>query len=342
MKAVWAMLFLLGWAAGSFGGEWKHYHITQTFDINATQLRLWVPIPYDSDYQRVAAVNVFGNYERYMRTKDRKYGADTLFFRFDPAQKKNYAVVQYDVAVRDRTPRKRSDEALALLRAEASRYLEPTASIRTDGVVAEYAARIVGKTDDAMQKAHKVFDWVVDHMYRDPSVRGCGIGDAYHTLESGYLGGKCADVSAVFVALLRASGVPAREVFGIRIAPSIYSEAYGTKGETITTAQHCRAEFYAEPYGWVPADPADVTKLILVEGLDRNDSKVLFERKRQFGRWEMNWMAYNHARDFVLRPRPIQYPLSIFGYPYAESGDEPLDYYDPKHFSYTITSERRE
>jgi hypothetical protein len=51
----------------------------------------------------------------------------------------------------------------------------------------------------------------------------------------------------------------------------------------------------------------------------------------------MNWFAYNSARDFVLTPQPVQYPLGIFSYPYAESGDEPLDYYDPKSFAYTIT-----
>ena len=79
--------------------------------------------------------------------------------------------------------------------------------------------------------------------------------------------------------------------------------------------------------------------MILVEELERNDPKVLAEKERQFGHWEMNWFAYNSARDFTLVPEPVQFPLSIFSYPYAESGDEPLDYYDPKGFAYTITVE---
>ena len=48
------------------------------------------------------------------------------------------------------------------------------------------------------------------------------------------LGGKCADIHSVFVALARAAGVPAREIFGLRL-PS------GKTGE-ITKWQHCWAE----------------------------------------------------------------------------------------------------
>ncbi|WP_231968636.1 transglutaminase domain-containing protein [Polynucleobacter necessarius] len=39
-------------------------------------------------------------------------------------------------------------------------------------------------------------------------------------LETNNLGGKCADINAVFVALARSAGIPARDVYGIRIADS--------------------------------------------------------------------------------------------------------------------------
>ncbi len=77
----------------------------------------------------------------------------------------------------------------------------------------------------------------------------------------------------------------------------------------------------------------------MVENLERNASRVREEAARQAQSWEMNWFAYNHARDFVLSPHPVQYPLSIFSYPYAESGDEPLDFYNARDFSHRISSE---
>jgi transglutaminase-like putative cysteine protease len=39
-------------------------------------------------------------------------------------------------------------------------------------------------------------------------------------LESKDLGGKCADLNALYVGLARAAGLPARDVYGIRVAPA--------------------------------------------------------------------------------------------------------------------------
>jgi hypothetical protein len=55
----------------------------------------------------------------------------------------------------------------------------------------------------------------------------------------------------------------------------------------------------------------------------------------------MNWVAFNTARDFVLSPKPSQYPLNMLGYPYAEIGEDAQDYYDAKTFAYTYTSQER-
>jgi transglutaminase-like putative cysteine protease len=82
-------------------------------------------------------------------------------------------------------------------------------------------------------------------------------------LEMKNLSGKCADLNALFVGLARASGLPARDRYGIRVAPSAESSSLGRAGGNITTAQHGRAEIYLDRYGWVPVDPADVRKVML-------------------------------------------------------------------------------
>ena len=53
-------------------------------------------------------------------------------------------------------------------------------------------------------------------------------------LESGNLGGKCADLNALFVGLARSVGIPARDVYGIRVAPS----KYGYKSLGARLAEH--------------------------------------------------------------------------------------------------------
>ena len=85
-------------------------------------------------------------------------------------------------------------------------------------------------------------------------------------LESKDLGGKCADLNALYVGLARAAGLPARDVYGIRVAKSeLGYKSLGTASENVTKAQHCRAEVYLAAYGWVPVDPADVRKVVLEE-----------------------------------------------------------------------------
>src|SRR3954467_2194033 len=85
-------------------------------------------------------------------------------------------------------------------------------------------------------------------------------------LQTGNLGGKCADLNALYVGLARAAGVPARDVYGIRVAKSALGyRSLGAASETITKAQHCRAQVYLPEFGWVPVDPADVRKVALEE-----------------------------------------------------------------------------
>jgi hypothetical protein len=103
-------------------------------------------------------------------------------------------------------------------------------------------------------------EWIVVNAFRNPTTRGCGLGNIRFMLESRDLGGKCADLTALFVGMARASGLPARDVYGIRVAPS----ALGYKSLGASTP---------------------------------NISKA---RTRLFGSWEMNWMAYNFAHDVAL------------------------------------------
>ena len=75
--------------------------------------------------------------------------------------------------------------------------------------------------------------------------------------------------------------------------------------------------------------------------LTNEDKKLKDTKEYFFGSWEMNWVAFNSARDFILTPKPAQYPLNMLGYPYAEVGEDALDYYKPKEFIYTYTSQER-
>ena len=160
-------------------------------------------------------------------------------------------------------------------------------------------------------------------------------------LKTGDLGGKCADLNALYVGLARAVGLPARDVYGIRIAPSRFGyKSLGAGNEVVSKAQHCRAEVFLTGFGWVPVDPADVRKVVLEEPpghLALNDPKVVAARKTLFGAWEMNWLAYNFAHDIDL-PGSSGPRVGFLMYPQAEVDGERLDSLDPDTFKYVITA----
>ena len=66
-------------------------------------------------------------------------------------------------------------------------------------------------------------------------------------------------------------------------------------------------------------------------------SKIIALRKRLFGFWEMNWVSFNHGRDFIL-PGNKKVALSYLMYPYAEFGDTNLDGRDPAEFKFRLNS----
>ncbi|HEX8798710.1 MAG TPA: hypothetical protein VF772_08860, partial [Terriglobales bacterium] len=102
----------------------------------------------------------------------------------------------------------------------------------------------------------------------------------------------------------------------------------------VTKAQHCRAEVYLTEFGWVPVDPADVRKVVLEEppgNRPLSDEMVTSARKRLFGSWEMNWMAYNFAQDVEL-PGSSGTTLPFLMYPQAQTAEGTLDSLDPDNF----------
>jgi transglutaminase-like putative cysteine protease len=216
-------------------------------------------------------------------------------------------------------------------RADYAEFLKPTSLAPLDGDVKKLADTITTGKPTNLVKARAIYDWIVENMHRDPATVGCGKGDVCELLKRP--GGKCTDISSVFIALCRAAGVPAREVFGIRL---------GKKAEEdITGYQHCWAEFFVPGYGWVTADPADVRKAMLVEKLELDNPKTAEYRRYFWGGIDPYRVVIARGRDLQLEPPQAGKPLNTFGYPYAEVGGEPLDFYNPKSFTYRYTYRKK-
>jgi hypothetical protein len=112
--------------------------------------------------------------------------------------------------------------ATALSDAERGLNLASTELIPTDGIVKETSDKITAGATSDLEKTRLIYEWIVENCYRDSKTKGCGVGDVASLLKSGNLGDKCADINALFVGLARSAGLLARDLYGLRVAPSAF------------------------------------------------------------------------------------------------------------------------
>jgi transglutaminase-like putative cysteine protease len=328
--------------------DWRTFELTTEINIQdpGAHARIWVPVPYarNTSYQRAAQTTwriEGGGSARLMLAPG--YDVQMLAAQWPDSQSPRKIKVVSTFQTRNRRvdlTQPPSADAPAESREVLRHYLQPTALLPTDGIVKQTADRITRGHRSDLDKARAIYTWVVLNTCRKASTPGCGTGDVRYMLIANDLNGKCADINSLFVALARASGIPARDAYGIRVAASqLGYQSLGASGD-VTGAQHCRAEFYASGYGWVPVDPADVRKVMLQEGqgdLPLSDPKVHAAQVMLFGSWEMNWVAYNHGHDVAL-PGAQHGSVPFLMYPNGETSDGRLDSLDAKTFSYRLTA----
>lgn len=327
---------------------WRGFELTTDISVKepGAHTRIWIPVPYaiDTPYQRGAQSTwqvSGGGTAQLMRAPG--YDVQMLAVQWPDGQAPRNVTVTSRFQTRNRRvdltqppPADATLERPATLR----EFLKPTALLPTDGIVKTTADHITRGHVGDMARARAIYEWVVENTCRTASTRGCGVGDVRYMLTTNDLNGKCADINALFVALARAAGIPARDAYGVRVANS--ELGYKSLGKTfdVTKAQHCRAEFHAAGYGWIPVDPADVRKVMLEEppgDLPLTDAKVRAARVMLFGAWEMNWVAYNHGHDVVL-PGSAHDPVPFLMYPNGETRAGRLDSLDPDSFSYKLSA----
>ena len=326
-------------------GPWRSFEVTTRVDIlgAGADTQAWVPVPNVNSAWQVSQESVWsGNAASVRLHADRDSDAMMIHAKW-PADE---AAPRLEVVSRIRTRDRRVDWQAAdrqgATRGELRQSLRPTKLIPTDGIVLATAREATRGKNSDVAKVRALYDWVVENTYREPTVRGCGVGDIRFMLETSNLGGKCADLNALFVGLCRSVGIPARDLYGVRVAKSKFPyKELGAASADISKAQHCRSDVWLTQYGWVAVDPADVAKVMRQETGEWIKSAkheiVAPVYSGLFGAWEGNWMAYNTAHDVKL-PDSTGPALPFLMYPQAEVKRARVDSLDPDTFRYSIVA----
>ena len=281
---------------------------------DSKDVRVWIPYPTSDSVQDISKVRIKGNFSQSGIYREKETGNLALYAEWTTPTKDRAITLTFDATGRELI-RKDFPATEPAIPVEIQEYLKSTKFIPTDGKIREIALSITNDKQKISEKARAVYQWVVENTVRNPDVKGCGTGEVEKVLAQ--RGGKCADISSVFVSIARAAGVPAREVFGLRL---------GKKDEEdMTSGHHCWSEFYVPGYGWVPADAADVRKIMLADKLDLKGAQDKIDY--YFGGVEQYRIALARGgRGYYLNPRQNDGPLNYFMYPYAEVNGKSLEW----------------
>ncbi|MEZ5816788.1 MAG: transglutaminase-like domain-containing protein [Hyphomicrobiaceae bacterium] len=324
-------------------GKWRSFELTTTVEVTAPAgpTQIWIPVPgfAADDWMKPGDTTWRTASGAAALLRDSRADAALVHAKW-PAGTQASIVVTSRFSTRDRAVAlSEKRDPVQLTPEQRRRYTAPTSLKPLDGIVRETAEKIVSGSTSELEKARRIYEWIVDNTFRDPKTRGCGTGDIASMLKTGNLSGKCADLNALYVGLARAAGLPARDLYGLRVAPSAFGyKSLGANSPVVTKAQHCRAEVFLTGIGWLPVDPADVRKVVLEEPPGRlalTDAKVAAARASLFGSWETNWVAFNDGEDVAL-PGLMGTPEPFLMYPQGQTADGRLDPLDPDAFKYTI------
>ena len=329
-----AAVLLTLFVAGASAAETVDGTITVKVDLSARPaeepIRLWLPYPTSDKNQDITNISLSGDYATSAVYTDKTFGTPMLYAEWSVGAENRTLTLTFDAQRAAVVRPDLTNQSVPWTPADHALFLRPTQKAPLTDDLQQLADQITAGKNGVLEKARAIYDWTVDNTYRDPDTRGCGTGDVRALLQDP--GGKCADISSIYIAICRAAGVPAREVLGIRMGEKAVQD--------ITTWQHCWAEFYLPGSGWITVDPADVRKKMLVENLALADPETAAYREYFFGGVDAYRVKLGLGRDILLNPEPAGGPINYLMYPFAQVGERPLDWLDPETFTYTITYAR--
>ena len=276
-----------------------------TLPPDAKASRIWIPLPQSDRYQTIRDLKIETPFA-YTKHRDPQYGNEYLYLQVPAAKVAEPAEVRvsFEVTRHEHRVVLEAHPVTAqsgLTSPDLQRFLQSDRRVPLHGVIADLSAQETRGIQDPLAKARAIYNFVIATMRYDKSGAGWGNGDAIWACTTKR--GNCTDFHSLFIGMMRAAGIPARFEIGFPLPADQHD---GT-----VTGYHCWAEFYVEPYGWIPVDASEAWK--------HPEKKNYF-----FGAHDDNRLQFTVGRDILLDPPQQGDPLNYFIYPYAELDGKPF------------------
>jgi len=272
---------------------------------------IYVPIPIDTVGQQVLSHSVDSEFE-VRRGRETVHGNEYYHLHraagdARPLEATFRWTVNRDVVTVNGSP---EEEANVLQQYLSSNRLVPVGHEVLDPIRAEiHAAR---KSESKADTARAIYDWVVDNVEYKKVGTGWGNGDTFWACSERY--GNCTDFHALFTALARSEGIPARFEIGFPVPMDRESGKIG--------GYHCWVQFYLPGRGWIPIDASEAAKHPQL-------------REQLYGSQPTDRILFTTGRDLSVSAASEVQPLNYFVYPYVEVDGKPWQGKVPTSFSFT-------
>lgn len=282
---------LLGVIEGSDRFEFIYQATLPELDGEA---RVWIPLPETDRFQSIEVLEIQAPGSQRVLT-DRRHGNKVLFLELGPTDGGGQIELRFEVERLEKAAY--GDGALP-----PESFLAPEKRVPIDEDFRAIADDVLKDKQDQgdLVRARALYDHTLDRMRYMKFGEGWGQGDAVRACDAA--SGNCTDYHSYFIALARASGLPAR--FAIGAAVPSERDAGGVDG------YHCWAEFFAEGKWW----PVDISEA------DKYDALSSY----YFGHNPANRVEFSRGRDLEVEPGPVSGPINFLAYPVLEVAGRPL------------------
>jgi transglutaminase-like putative cysteine protease len=278
-------------------------------------LRIWIPLPSSDRWQTIADLKIESPVAYQVKTEER-FSNQMAYFNVDAQHASApFEITVHFIATRsehrvDLVAAHPGSDPLAAHDEAVLRFLQPDRLVPIDGTIGDLSKEQTAGANTQLEKARKIYEYVVATMRYDKSGSGWGHGDAIWACTAKR--GNCTDFHSLFDGMARAAGIPARFEIGFPLPDD--------KSLGDIPGYHCWTEFYIEGIGWIPIDASEAWK--------HPEKHDYF-----FGANDVNRVQFSMGRDLRLSPPQQSDRLNYFVYPYAELNGKTFDQLR-SHFSF--------
>lgn len=178
-------------------------------------------------------------------------------------------------------------------------YLKPDRQAQSDDKeIVSLASLLSLKCADDLCKVHNAYEFPARHLHFEMQKAPLGAVQALHSGE-----GDCTEYAALFIAISRAMGIPARR-----------TALFNFVGNTNTAGQpnHDAAEIYVSPLGWVPVDPnLGKGRYDLPEGFAKKSAATIVYKHGDSWTWSNSYAGTAHDFDADRVDVRMRWSLSV-------------------------------